>query len=78
MGVMGSAYKILVGNPEGKRPRGRPRHRWEDNIRRYLKGTGWEVVGWMHLAHDKGQWRALVNKVMNCRVPKKAGNFLTS
>jgi hypothetical protein len=48
-----NAYNILVGKPEGKIPLGRPRHRWEDNIRMYLREIGWEVVDWMHLAQDR-------------------------
>jgi transposase len=57
-----NVYRILVGNPEGKRPLGRPRHRWVDNI----KMDGME---WIDLAQDGDQWRALVNTVMNLRVP---------
>jgi len=59
----------LVGKPEGKRPLGRPRRRWEDNIRMDLREVGWESVDWMHLAQDRGQWRNIVNTVMNLRVP---------
>jgi len=51
--------------PERKRPFGRPRRRWEDNIRMDRREIGWEVVDWMHLALDREQWRALVNTVMN-------------
>jgi hypothetical protein len=58
-----------VGKPEGKRPLGRPRHRWEGNIRVDLGETGWGGMDWIHLAQDRGQWRALVNTVMNFRVP---------
>jgi hypothetical protein len=68
MGDMRNVYKILVGNPEGKRLRGRPRRRWKD-IRTDLREIGWEGVDWIHLAEDKGQWRALVNIVMNLSVP---------
>jgi hypothetical protein len=60
---------MLVAKPEGKRPRGRPRSRWEDNIRMGLMETGWESVDWMNLAEDRDQWRGLVNRVMNLRVP---------
>jgi hypothetical protein len=63
-----NAYKILVGKPEGKRPLGRPRHRWEGNIRLDLGKIEWEEVGWMHLAQDRDQWRVPVNTVMNLRV----------
>jgi len=52
---MRNAFKILVGKPEGKRPLGRPRRRWEDNIGMDLRETGWEVVEWMHLAQDRDQ-----------------------
>jgi hypothetical protein len=62
---MRSAYKILVLNSEGKRPLRRPRHRWEDNIKVHLKETGLEGVDWIHLAHDRDKWQALVNMVMN-------------
>jgi hypothetical protein len=55
------ACKILVENPEGKRPLGRPRRRWEDNIRMDLREIAWEVVDWMRLVQDRGRWRALVN-----------------
>jgi hypothetical protein len=62
-------YKILVRQPEGKRPLGIPRHRWEDNIRMDLREIGWEGVDWIHLAQDTVQWRALVNTVMDLRIP---------
>jgi hypothetical protein len=55
MGKMKNAYKILVGEPEEKKPLGRPRHRWEDNIRRDLREIGWESVEWMHLVQDRDQ-----------------------
>jgi len=66
---MSHAYKILFGKPAGKRPLGRPRRRWEDNIRVDLKETGWEGVEWIHLAQERNQWRAVVNTVMNLRFP---------
>jgi hypothetical protein len=69
MGEMKNSYKILIGKPEGKRPLGRPRHRWDDNTIMDLREIVWDGVGWMHLAHDRDQWRALVNTVMNLRVP---------
>jgi hypothetical protein len=68
----------LVGKYEGKRNFGRPRHRWEDNIKIYFRKIGWNVVGCIHLAHDKYRWRPLVKAVMNLRVPYKTENFLTS
>jgi hypothetical protein len=58
----------LVGKSDGKRPLGRPTRRWND-IRIDLKDIGWEGVDWMHLAQDRDQWRALVNTVINLRVP---------
>jgi hypothetical protein len=63
-----NAYKILVGNPEGKRPLGRPRRRWVDNIKMDLREIGWVGIDWIDLAQDSDQWRALVNAVMNLRV----------
>jgi hypothetical protein len=69
MGEKRNAYRILVGNPEGKRPLGRPRRRWVDNIKMYLRETGWDGRDWVHLVQDRDQWRALVNAVMNLRVP---------
>jgi len=59
MGEMKNAYKIFVGNPEGLRPRGRLRRRWEDNIRMNLTEIGWESVDWIHMAQDRERWRAL-------------------
>jgi hypothetical protein len=58
-----------MGKPERKRPLGRPRRRWEDNIRIDLREIGWGGVDWIDLAQDRGQWRAAVNTVMNFRVP---------
>jgi hypothetical protein len=58
-------YKVLVGKPEGKRPLGRPRRRWENGIRIDLRETDWEDVEWVPLAQDRDQWRAVVNAVMN-------------
>ena len=60
---------VLVGKPEGKRPVGRPRRRWEDNIKMDLQEVGRGCVGWMELAQDRDGWRALVSTVMNFRVP---------
>jgi hypothetical protein len=59
----------LVGKPEGNRPLGRPRRRWEDNIRMDLREIGWGGMEWIDLAQDRDQWRALVNMAMNLRVP---------
>jgi hypothetical protein len=64
-----NAYKISVGKPEGKRPLGRHRRRWENNIRMDLREIGWGGMDWIDLAQDRDQWRALVNTVMNLRVP---------
>jgi hypothetical protein len=57
-----------VGKPEGKRPRGRPRRWWEDNIKMDLREIGWGVMDWIDLAQDRDQWRALVNTIMNLLV----------
>jgi hypothetical protein len=61
--------KMLFEKPEGKRPLGRHRRRWENSIRMSLREIGWEGVDWIHLAQDKDQWRALVNAILNLRVP---------
>jgi hypothetical protein len=66
---MRNAYRILVGKPKRKRPLGRPRRRWVDNIKMDLGEIGWDGSEWNELAQDKDQWRALVNMVMNLRVP---------
>jgi hypothetical protein len=63
------AYRILVGRPEGKRTLGRPRRRWMHNIKMDLRDITWDGMDWIDLAQDRGQWRALVNRVMNLRVP---------
>ena len=62
-------HKVLVGKPEGKRPLGRPRRRWEDNIKIDLQEVGCWGMDWIELAQDRDRWRALVNAVMNLRVP---------
>jgi hypothetical protein len=64
-----NVYRVLVGKPEEKRPLGRHRLRWDDNIKINLRETGWCSMDWIHLAQDRVQWRALVNTVMNLRVP---------
>jgi hypothetical protein len=64
-----NAYRLLVGKPEGKRPLRRPRSRWVDNIRMYLREGGWGDVDWSGLAKDRNRWRAVVNSVLNLRVP---------
>jgi hypothetical protein len=64
-----NTYRLLVGKPEGKRPLGRPRRRWVDNIRIDLGEVGWGDVDWIGLAKDRNRWRALVNSVLNFRVP---------
>jgi hypothetical protein len=68
MGEEKSGYRILVGKPEEKRPLGRPRCRWEDNIKMYLGEIGWGGMDWSAVAWVRDQWRALVNMVMNLRV----------
>jgi hypothetical protein len=65
MGETRNAYRILVGQPEGKRLLGRPRRRWVDNIKIDLGEIGWDGRDWIELAQDRDQWRALVNTVMN-------------
>jgi hypothetical protein len=62
-------HRVLVRKPEGKRPLGRPRHRWEDNIKMNLQEVGGACRDWMELAQDRDRWRALVSTVMNFRVP---------
>jgi hypothetical protein len=69
MGEKRNVYRLLVGKPEGKRPLGRPRHRWIDNINVDLLEIGLGVVNWIGLAQDRFKWRALLNTVMNLRVP---------
>jgi hypothetical protein len=68
MGEERKVYKVLVGNPEGKRPLGRPKRRWEDGIRMDLRDTGLGGVDWIRLAQDRDRWRAVVSAVMNLRV----------
>jgi hypothetical protein len=69
MGERSGAYRVLVGKPEGRRPLGRPRRRWEDNIKTDLREVGCGCMDWIGLAQDRDRWRALVSAVMNLRVP---------
>jgi hypothetical protein len=69
IGEKRNACRILVGKPEGRRPLGRPRLRWVDNIKIDLREIGWHGVDWIYMVQDRDQWRALVNTVMNFRVP---------
>ena len=78
MGQGRGLYRVLVGKPEGKRLMGRPWCRWEDNIKMDLQAVGCEGMDWIKLAQDRDRWQALLNVVMNLRVPQNVGNFLTS
>jgi len=78
MGEEKGVYRILLGKPEGRRPMGRPRRRWVDNIRMDLQEVECGYMDWIGLAQDRDRWRTLVSAVMNLRVPLNAGNFLTS
>jgi hypothetical protein len=69
MGEKRNAYRLLMGKPDGKRPLGKLRRRWVDNIWMDLGEVGWGDVDWMSLAQDRNSWRALVNSVLNLRVP---------
>jgi hypothetical protein len=69
MGEKRNAYRILVGKSERKRPLGKSKRRWKDNVRMDLREIGWGGVDWIDLAQDKNQWKALVNTVINLRVP---------
>jgi hypothetical protein len=69
VGERRNAYRILVGKPEGKRSLGRPRRRWVDNIKMDRGEIAWDFMDWIDLAQDREQWKALVNTVMNLRVP---------
>ena len=73
MGQGRGVHRVLVGRPEGKRPLGRPRRRWGDNIKMDLQEVGGSCEDWMELALDRNRWRALVSTVMNLRVPKMRG-----
>ena len=78
MGEERGVYRVLLGKPEGKRPQGRPRRRWVDNIRMDLQEVRCGYMDWIGLAQDRDRWRTLVSAVMNLRVPWNAGNFLAS
>jgi len=69
MGERRGVYRVLVGKPEGKRPMGRPRIRWEDNIKIDLQEVGCGSMDWIEMAQDRDSWRELVNAVMNLRFP---------
>ena len=73
MGEGKGVHRVLVGKPEGKRPMGRPRHRWEDNIKMDFEEVGGSCGDWMELAQDRDRWWVLVNTVGNIRVPKMRG-----
>jgi hypothetical protein len=77
MGERRGTYSVSVWKHEEKRPLGRPRFMWEDNIKMDLQKVGWGV-DWIDLAQDRDRWRALVNAAMNLKVPQNEGNFLTS
>ena len=78
MGEERAVYRVLMGKTKGKRPLGRPRRRWVDNIRMDLQEVGCEYVDWTGLAQDRDRCRTLVSAVMNLRVPWNEGNFLTN
>jgi hypothetical protein len=69
MGDGRGAYRVLVGRPEGRSPLGRPRRRWEGNIKINLQEVGWGDMEWIDMAQDRDRWRAVVNAVMNLRIP---------
>jgi hypothetical protein len=75
MGEGRGVHRVLVGKPEGKRPLGRPGHRGKDNIEMDLPEVGGGCGDWMELAQDRDRWRALVNTVMNLRIPKMRGIY---
>jgi hypothetical protein len=78
MGERRGAYRVLVGKPEGKRPLGRPRRRWEDNMKKDFQEVECGCIDWIELAQNRDRWRAIVNAVMNLGFPQNAGNSLTS
>jgi hypothetical protein len=63
------AYRVLVGRPEGRRPLGRPRRRWDNKIKKDIQEVGWGGMDWIDMAQDRDRWRAVVSAVMNLRVP---------
>jgi len=69
MGEERGVYRVLLGKPEGRRPLGRPRRRWVDNIRMDLQEVGCRYMDWIGLAQDRDRWQTLVSAVMNFRVP---------
>jgi hypothetical protein len=77
MGEKRNACRILVGKPEGKRPLGRPRRRWVDYVKMNLREIRWDGMDWIDMVHYRDQRRALVNTILNLRVPKDAGKFLS-
>jgi hypothetical protein len=78
LGDIGGVYRVLVGKLEGKRPLGRPRRKWEDNIKMHFQEVGLGGTDLIDLAQHMERWRALVNAAMNHPVPLKCMNFLTS
>jgi hypothetical protein len=78
MGERRGAYRALMWKPEGRRPLGRPRYRWEDNIKIDLCEVGWVGIDRIDLAQDRNRWRAVVNAVTSLQVPLNAGKFLSS
>jgi hypothetical protein len=78
MGERRGLCRVLVGTPEGKRPLGRTKRRWENNIKMDLQKMEFDGMDWIDLVQDRDMWRAIVHAVMNLRVPYSAGNFLTS
>jgi hypothetical protein len=78
MGAKRNAYRILVGKPEGKRPLGRPRRGWVDDIKMNFREIGWGDMDWIDRAEYRYQWRAFVNTIMNLRVAQNTGKLLSS
>jgi hypothetical protein len=78
MGEARGVHRVSVGNPEGKRPLGRPRRRWEVNLKMDVPEAGGGRGDWMEVAQNRDGWRALVSTVKNLRGPYTAGNFLVS